>query len=325
MVAFRRIDDREELAGLSTRGGSDDSPFFLVRGFDLAEDMIRRGVESRRVLPCPEGREDDWSARLEGSDADTSAGSSQAGSVEAVPPEPYWFPWQNLVVLPTYNERENLENMVSAIRTHIGTDILVVDDNSPDGTGRLADKLATTKPWLHVLHRTEKDGLGRAYVAGFRWGLERKYDRIYEMDCDFSHSPRDLPRLAAASADADLVIGSRYVRGGGTENWPFRRRFLSKGANTYTRFILGRRVNDWTGGFRCYRAELLASLDLSKVGSAGYSFQVEMLWHCMKQGAQVREIPILFKDRIAGESKMDLSIAFEGLRLVPRLRFGSKS
>ncbi|MCB9880594.1 MAG: polyprenol monophosphomannose synthase [Planctomycetes bacterium] len=210
--------------------------------------------------------------------------------------------------------------MVDAVRRFCAVDVLVVDDNSPDGTGDLADRIAAENDDVFVLHREEKRGLGPAYVAGFQWGLERGYERLFEMDCDFSHAPWDLPRLAAASADADLVIGSRYVKGGATEGWTLSRRLLSRGANLYTRTFLGPKVRDWTAGFRCFNADMLRKLPLDQLSASGYSFQIEMAWRTLNAGGRIREVPIGFVDRNEGKSKMSRAIAMEAVRLVPRLR-----
>jgi dolichol-phosphate mannosyltransferase len=219
----------------------------------------------------------------------------------------------SLVVLPTYNERENLERAVSGIRAY-GHDVLIVDDASPDGTGALADELATSGPGILVLHRPGKLGLGTAYLAGFRVGLERGYRFLFEMDADGSHDPKDLDRLlVAARTSQGLAIGSRYVRGGATEDWPLERQLLSKAANLYCRAILGFAVHDWTSGFRCYSAEVLRSIGLDEIFSDGYCFQVEMAFRCLRRRFRVLELPILFRDRVAGESKvcsMELREAF---------------
>jgi len=287
---------------------------WLVANFELAERLVSRGAESSRIGVDRRGAPQLWIRSLE-----------HAGPLAPlVPPEPFEFPWRSLVIVPTYNESDNLERMVGAILRHLSCEILVVDDDSPDGTGRIADELSERHESVHVLHRTEKAGLGRAYIAGFRWALERGFERIYEMDCDFSHPPWDLPRMTAASEDADLVIGSRYVTGGSTEGWVLRRRLLSRGANLYTRLFLGFSVNDWTAGFRCYSSDLLSSLDLDSIAANGYSFQIEMTWRSLRQGARVREIPIHFVDRTVGTSKMDLSIALEALRVVPWLRLSQR-
>src|SRR6201999_4170309 len=193
-----------------------------------------------------------------------------------------------LIVMPTYNERQNLEIMAGRIRESVpDADLLVVDDNSPDGTGDLADKLAEADPHVQVMHRTEKAGLGRAYVAGFTWALERGYDLIVELDADGSHRPEDLPKLLAAAARSDAVIGSRYVPGGTVVNWPKSREYLSSGANLYTRLMLGVRVKDATGGFRVYRARTLRKIDLNGIQSAGYCFQIDMTLRVLESGLKI--------------------------------------
>ena len=218
-----------------------------------------------------------------------------------------------IIVMPTYNERQNLEIMAGRIRESTpDVDLLVVDDNSPDGTGDLADKLAEGDSHVHVMHRTEKAGLGRAYIAGFTWALERGYDAIVEMDGDGSHRPEDLPRLLEASAaGADAVIGSRYVPGGTVVNWPKSREFLSRGANIYNRIMLGVSVRDATGGFRVYKAETLRKLDLSNIESAGYCFQIDMTLRVLQAGLTVTEVPITFVERERGSSKMSNAVIRE--------------
>jgi dolichol-phosphate mannosyltransferase len=230
-----------------------------------------------------------------------------------------------LIVLPTYDERENLPRMVAALdeireQVPFEGDVLVVDDNSPDGTGRLADELAASHDWLHVLHRAGKQGLGRAYLAGFAWALERPYTHVIEMDCDLSHPVAALPRMLEASVHADLVLGSRYVAGGGVEGWPLTRRFISRGGCTYARLVLGVPVSDLTGGFKCFRRWVLESLDLSHVRAGGYAFQIELTYRTLRMGGRVVEVPIIFTDRAYGESKMSRSIVLEAVREVPVLR-----
>jgi dolichol-phosphate mannosyltransferase len=223
-----------------------------------------------------------------------------------------------LVVVPTYDERENLPIVVA--RTLAATDehvhLLVVDDASPDGTGALADALAAEHPRVHVLHRAGKEGLGPAYLAGFAWGLEHRYDAIVEMDADGSHHPEDLPRLLAQLAEHDLALGSRWVPGGRVENWPRRRLLLSRGGNWYTRLALGIDIGDATGGFRAFRADALRRIHLDDVASHGYCFQVDLVWRALQSGLSVVEVPIVFTERVHGVSKMDGSIVFESLRLV---------
>jgi dolichol-phosphate mannosyltransferase len=224
-----------------------------------------------------------------------------------------------VIVMPTYNERQNLEIIAGRIREAVpDADLLVVDDNSPDGTGDLADKLAEKDPRVRVMHRMEKAGLGRAYVAGFTWALESGYDLIVEMDADGSHRPEDLPRLLATSGQADAVIGSRYVPGGTVVNWPKSREFLSKGANIYNRIMLGVRVKDATGGFRVYRAATLQKIDLNGIESAGYCFQIDMTLRVLQGGMQIREVPITFVERERGASKMSNSVIIEAFTRVAR-------
>jgi dolichol-phosphate mannosyltransferase len=218
-----------------------------------------------------------------------------------------------LVVMPTYNERQNLEIMAGRIRESTpGADLLVVDDNSPDGTGDLADKLAETDQHVHVMHRTEKAGLGKAYVAGFTWALEHGYDVVVEMDADGSHRPEDLPRLLdAVAGGADGVIGSRWVPGGKVVNWPRKREVLSRGANIYTRLMIGFAIKDATGGYRAYRASTLHKIDLSNVESTGYSFQVDITVRILRAGLRLVEVPITFVERERGVSKMDSAVIRE--------------
>jgi dolichol-phosphate mannosyltransferase len=224
-----------------------------------------------------------------------------------------------VLCLPTYNERENLERMIDALEPH-GIRVLVIDDNSPDGTGEIADRLAADRDWLSVLHRERKDGLGRAYVAGFHEVLRGDADYVLEMDCDFSHDPADVPRLiAAVQAGADLALGSRYVPGGGTENWGLVRRLLSRGASVYTRILL-MPIHDSTGGFKCFRRSVLESIDLETMDAAGYVFQIETTYRTLRKGFRVVEIPIRFADRTAGQSKMSRAIVLEAILKVPVLR-----
>jgi dolichol-phosphate mannosyltransferase len=202
-----------------------------------------------------------------------------------------------------------------------GIDILVIDDDSPDGTGRLADEIAAREPRVHVLHRVRKEGLGRAYLAGFAWALERDYSLILEMDCDFSHHPRYLPAMLEAAERADLVLGSRYVPGGGTVNWGLGRKLISRGGSLYARVILGLRVRDLTGGFKCFRREVLEAIDLPSVECSGYAFQIELTFRAVRRGFRVVEIPIVFEDRRVGHSKMSRRIVLEGIRKVWSIRF----
>jgi len=219
---------------------------------------------------------------------------------------------RTVIIMPTYNERQNLEIIAGRVRESVPeADLLVVDDNSPDGTGDLADKLAETDQHIQVMHRTEKAGLGRAYVAGFSWALERGYDVIVEMDADGSHRPEDLPSLLAALADADAVIGSRYVPGGTVVNWPKSREFLSRGANIYNRLMLGVSVKDATGGFRAYRAATLRKIDLNNIESAGYCFQIDMTLRVLQAGLKLIEVPITFVERERGSSKMSNAVIRE--------------
>jgi glycosyltransferase involved in cell wall biosynthesis len=230
-------------------------------------------------------------------------------------------PGRVLVVVPTYNERENLERAVCGIREH-GYHVLVVDDSSPDGTGDLARQLAQRDPEVHIRQRPGKLGLGSAYVDGFRYGLERGYDLFVEMDADGSHLPEYLPRIVeAAAANGGLALGSRYVAGGALVGWPWHRRLLSWGANFYCRLVLGLSVRDCTAGYRCYTRALLSAIELDRVFSQGYSFQVEMLYRCVRLGFPVTEVPITFEDRVAGESKVSQGEVRKALLAVLKLRF----
>jgi dolichol-phosphate mannosyltransferase len=226
------------------------------------------------------------------------------------------------ICLPTYNERENLEPMLRALGGVLPDDarVLVVDDNSPDGTGQVADELATELDFVDVIHRPRKDGLGPAYIAAFRQALSGEAELILEMDCDFSHDPKDIPRLLAAAEDADLVLGSRYVEGGRVENWGVLRRFVSSGGSLYARMLLGVGIRDLTGGFKCYRREVLEAIDLDAVSSTGYAFQIETTYRALRAGFRVAEIPITFADREAGTSKMNKGIFLEAVWKVPVLR-----
>jgi dolichol-phosphate mannosyltransferase len=229
------------------------------------------------------------------------------------------------VCLPTYDERENLEPMVRALAGVLGPDdrVLVVDDSSPDGTGRIADRLASELEWLDVLHRPHKEGLGRAYLDGFRRALADGAELILEMDCDFSHDPKDVPRLIAAADDADLVLGSRYVRGGGTANWGLVRRAISRWGSLYAQILLGLAVRDLTGGFKCYRRAVLERIDLDAITSRGYAFQIETTYRALRAGFRVAEIPIRFTDREVGGSKMSRAIVLEAVWKVPALRLAA--
>ncbi|MFO1513646.1 MAG: polyprenol monophosphomannose synthase [Verrucomicrobiota bacterium] len=227
-----------------------------------------------------------------------------------------------LIVMPTYNERENLPRMVQRLLAlPVKVDLLVVDDNSPDGTGKLADELAAKHPEVYVLHRSEKNGLGRAYLAGFKWALERGYEFVFEMDGDFSHNPDDVPAFLEVAQNADLVLGSRYINGIRIINWPLHRLMLSKGAALYVRVITGMPITDPTGGYKCFRRRALQALDLEAVQSNGYSFQIELTHKLWRQGYQVAEVPIIFTERVEGHSKMSGHIVQEALLMVWRLWF----
>lgn len=233
------------------------------------------------------------------------------------------MPERTLVIIPTYNERENLPNIVPVILAQgPEVEVLVVDDNSPDGTGDLADALAEADTRVHVIHRAGKLGLGTAYVTGFRWAIERRFDYVFEMDADFSHDPRHLAKFLAAMADADLVIGSRYLGGRVTViNWPMTRLMLSYFANVYARWVTGLKLWDSTGGYKCYRREVLEGIDLDRVRSNGYSFQIETSFRAWKRGYRVKEITITFLDRNVGRSKMSGRIVREAVWMVWRLRW----
>jgi dolichol-phosphate mannosyltransferase len=224
------------------------------------------------------------------------------------------------VCLPTYNERSNIEPMLRALAP-LGVNVLVVDDNSPDGTGEIADRLADELAFVSVLHRERKEGLGPAYIAGFHRALDDGADLVLEMDCDFSHDPADVPKLIAACEDADLAIGSRYVPGGGTANWGRGRRFVSTGGSWYARTILGVGIRDLTGGFKCYRRTVLETIDLAAVRAKGYAFQIETTYRALRAGFSVVEVPIVFADRTEGTSKMSRAIVLEAIAHVPALRF----
>ena len=234
-------------------------------------------------------------------------------------------PW---LILPTYNESENLQAIVAAAGEVLagaapdGFRVLVVDDGSPDGTGRIADALAAEHDWVRVLHRSEKNGIGPAYLAGFRHALDEGAGYVMEMDSDFSHDPADLARLLQAVNDgADLALGSRYVPGGGVRNWGLLRRVISEGGSTYARLVLGLHVRDLTGGFKCFRREVLEAIHFDGVRSQGYAFQVELTYRAVQAGFRVVEVPIVFRDRERGTSKMSWRIAAEAMWLVPQLRF----
>ncbi len=232
-----------------------------------------------------------------------------------------------ILILPTYNEIENLESFVAEVLANFKTNILIVDDNSPDGTGKLADKLAAGNPAISVEHRAGKMGLGSAYVHGFKWALARDFDTIIEMDSDFSHNPKDLQRLAdglgkSGEETADIVLGSRYVPGGGILNWPPHRLFISALGNYYARAILWLGVKDLTGGFKVFRRKVLETINLDKIWSDGYAFQIETTTRAIQKGFKVKELPIIFKDRTRGQSKISRKVVFEAVWLVWKLRLG---
>lgn len=282
---------------------------FVVPNFELAEALIARGADSARIAI----------SQMDSSEVNYPGYAQVTLNKQLVPVMPFRFDRSILIVLPTYNERQNLEVLTATVGRYLVADILIVDDNSPDGTGQLADQLSRQQRHVHVLHRAKKEGLGPAYLAGFQWALARGYHLIIEMDCDFSHSPWDLPRLVHRSATADLVIGSRYVPGGGTENWNRRRRLVSKCGNAYVSLFLGSSIRDWTGGFRCYRHELLAKMNLESVKAKGYIFQVEMAWRARQLRAEICELPIRFSDRVHGQSKLGWQSIVEALTEVPRM------
>jgi dolichol-phosphate mannosyltransferase len=226
------------------------------------------------------------------------------------------------VCLPTYNERENIEAMLRALGP-LDVHVLVIDDNSPDGTGELADELARELDYVDVLHRPRKEGLGPAYVAGFRRALADGAERILEMDCDFSHNPSDVPRLLAATETADLALGSRYVDGGEIQNWGVLRRAISAAGSLYARVLLSARIRDLTGGFKCYRREVLETIDLDSIHTKGYAFQIETTYRALQAGFRVVEVPIRFVDREVGGSKMSRAIVLEAIWKVPALRLAS--
>jgi len=226
-----------------------------------------------------------------------------------------------LVIIPTYNERENLTELLRRIfEQNLPIEVLIVDDNSPDRTGELADQMAASDPRVHVMHRAGKMGLGSAYVAGFRWALDRDFDAVFEMDADFSHNPDSLGDFLRELQSADLVLGSRYLHGVTVVNWPLSRLILSYAANVYSRVITGMPVKDLTGGFKCFRRQVLEAIDLTRVRSDGYAFQIEINFKAWRKGFRIKEIPILFVDRRAGESKMSKGIVGEAAWMVWRLR-----
>jgi dolichol-phosphate mannosyltransferase len=229
------------------------------------------------------------------------------------------------VCLPTYNERENLEPMLRALADVLGPHdrVLVIDDNSPDGTGELAERLAAELGFVDVLHRPRKNGLGPAYLAGFRRALDAGAELVLELDCDFSHDPADVPRLLAAAETTDLVLGSRYVPGGGIENWGVIRRAISAGGSLYARLVLGVPIRDLTGGFKCFRRAVLEAIPLDEVRSRGYAFQIELTYRAIRKGFRVEEVPIRFVDRAVGGSKMSRTIVLEAIWKVPLLRLAA--
>lgn len=230
-----------------------------------------------------------------------------------------------VVLLPTYNEIENIRSIVPAILDAAPVDVWILDDNSPDGTGDAADDLAANNPRVRVTHRQEKAGLGAAYLDGFRRALDAGYSRILEMDADFSHPPSVLPTLLELSKSYDLVLGSRWVEGGGTKNWPWLRRFISRGGSLYARTLLGVGIKDLTGGFKCFRRQVLEAIAFEDVESTGYAFQIELTYRALKKGFKVFETPIIFVEREEGESKMSKAIVAEAIIKVPWLRFSVRS
>lgn len=234
------------------------------------------------------------------------------------------MPEKALILLPTYNEKENIEEIIPRILEQDDRlFVLVIDDNSPDGTGQIADRIAEQNPRVQVLHREEKKGLGQAYIAGFKWALARDYDYIFEMDADFSHDPKYLPDFLENIKDNDIVLGSRYISGVNVVNWPIMRLLLSYYANVYSRIVTGLPLRDGTGGFKCFKRRVLEVIDLDDVRSNGYSFQIEMSFRAWKKGFRIKEIPIVFVDRTAGSSKMSKKIVREAVVMVWRLRFWS--
>jgi len=284
----------------------------IAADFGVADALVRAGVDSSQIAVVPPGAESSFAAAVE----------ARAPGTAFVPPHPYPCPGRGLIVIPTYDERENIEAIVRAARQQLDADVLIADDASPDGTGQIADAMSEADAGVHVMHRTGRRGLGRAYVDGFRYGLEHGYDVLFSFDADFSHPPHDLPRLASKAASADLVLGSRYVRGGDTRGWSWRRRAVSRAGNSYAQLWLGLGVRDATAGFRAYRAPLLQQVDLGAVRSEGYAFQIEMAHRVRRAGGSIAEVPIHFVDRQVGYSKMSLRIAIEAMVNVPRLRFG---
>jgi len=232
---------------------------------------------------------------------------------------------KTLIIIPTYNEIDNLRPLLTQIFSYAPeTDVLIVDDNSPDGTGKLADEIRIENPQVNVLHRPGKQGLGTAYIAGFKYAIEHPYDAAFEMDADFSHDPRYLPDFLTAIENADLVIGSRYIPGGDTPNWSMLRRLISGGGNIFARLVLGVPVYDCTAGYRCYRREVIESIDLDTIQSQGYAFQVELAYRVMQKGFKIVETPIVFMDRRVGKSKMSRKIVIEGFTYVLKARFSKQ-
>ena len=230
-----------------------------------------------------------------------------------------------LVIIPTYNEAENVRLIVKRVRAAVpDADILVADDNSPDGTGKLADELAADDKQVHVMHRKGKEGLGAAYLAGFQWGFDHDYGVLVEMDADGSHQPEELPRLLTALKGADLVLGSRWIPGGRVVNWPKSREFLSRGGSTYSRLMLDVPIRDVTGGYRAFRRQTLESLGMGDIASAGYCFQVDLAWRAVKAGFHVVEVPITFVERERGASKMSRTVIFEAFARVARWGIGAR-
>ncbi|BBA95933.1 putative glycosyltransferase [Actinacidiphila reveromycinica] len=231
-----------------------------------------------------------------------------------------------LVIIPTYNEAENVRPIVKRVRASVpDADVLIADDNSPDGTGKLADEMSADDPQVHVMHRQGKEGLGAAYLAGFQWGIEHDYGVLVEMDADGSHQPEELPRLLTALKGADLVLGSRWIPGGRVVNWPKHREYLSRGGSTYSRLMLDVPLRDVTGGYRAFRRQTLESLGLGDIASAGYCFQVDLAWRAVKAGFHVVEVPITFVERERGDSKMSRNIVAEALWRVTAWGVGARA
>ena len=262
-------------------------------------------------------------ALASGSAVTTPRSEDAAGTVERTVKQ-----MKTIVVIPTYDERDNVKKMADAVLSQAvkhqasNVELLFVDDNSPDGTGDVIEEMMKTEPRIHCLHREKKEGLGRAYVAGFQKAIELGADLIIQMDCDFSHDPKDVPRLIEAAADADMVIGSRYVPGGDTPGWPFKRRLISRAGGIFIRTVTGMPLRDPTGGFKCWRVSTLKKIDFATVGSKGYSFQLEMNHRTWKAGCKIKEIPIVFTDRVAGYSKITPGIATESIKIALKLRLG---